>query len=47
MLPSMERVAGKENVQIQKAVTGAEDFSYFQKEILGFYFFLGGMPPRQ
>ncbi|NKI25162.1 amidohydrolase [Arenibacter sp. 6A1] len=45
MLPSMERVAGKENVQIQKAVTGAEDFSYFQKEIPGFYFFLGGMTP--
>jgi len=45
MLPTMERVAGKENVQTQKAITGAEDFSYFQKEIPGFYFFLGGMTP--
>lgn len=45
MVPTMERVAGKNNVQIQKAVTGAEDFSYFQKVIPGFYFFLGGMTP--
>ncbi len=45
MLPSIEKVAGKQNVQIQKAVTGAEDFSYFQKEVPGFFFFLGGMTP--
>lgn len=45
MVPTMERIAGKENVQTQKAVTGAEDFSYFQKVIPGFYFFLGGMTP--
>ncbi len=46
MVPTMERVAGKNNVQTQKAVTGAEDFSYFQKVIPGFYFFLGGMAPE-
>ena len=45
MLPTLNRVAGNENVQTQKAVTGAEDFSYFQKEIPGFFFFLGGMTP--
>ena len=45
MLPSMQRVAGADNVQLTKAVTGAEDFSYFQKEAPGFYFFLGGMAP--
>ena len=45
MLPTLERVAGKANVQTQKAVTGAEDFSYFQRDIPGFYFFLGGMTP--
>jgi len=43
MLPTLNRVAGKENVQIQKAVTGGEDFSYFQNEVPGFFFFLGGM----
>lgn len=45
MLPSMERVAGKANVQTQKAITGAEDFSFFQEKVPGFYFFLGGMTP--
>jgi amidohydrolase len=45
MLPTMQKVAGMENVQFQKAVTGAEDFSYFQKVVPGFYFFLGGMTP--
>lgn len=45
MLPTMQRVAGTENVQTQKAITGAEDFSYFQKKAPGFFFFLGGMAP--
>jgi amidohydrolase len=45
MLPSLERMAGKENVQTMKATTGGEDFSYFQEVVPGFYFFLGGMTP--
>ncbi len=45
MLPTMKRVAGETNVQTQNAVTGAEDFSYYQKEVPGFFFFLGGMAP--
>lgn len=45
MLPTLQRVAGSENVLNSKAVTGAEDFSYFQREVPGFYFFLGGMTP--
>ncbi len=45
MLPTLKRVAGENNVQTQKAVTGAEDFSYYQKEVPGFFFFLGGMTP--
>jgi len=45
MLPTMQRVAGNENIQIQKAITGAEDFSYFQQQVPGFFFFLGGMTP--
>ena len=45
MLPTLRRVAGDENVVFQKAVTGAEDFSYFQRDVPGFYFFLGGMTP--
>ena len=45
MLPSMENALGKENVLLTKATTGAEDFSYFSREVPGFYFFLGGMTP--
>ncbi len=45
MLPTMRQVAGEENIQTQKAITGAEDFSYFQEEVPGFFFFLGGMTP--
>jgi len=44
MLPSLQKAAGKENVKLVNAVTGAEDFSFFQKEVPGFYFFLGGKP---
>ncbi len=47
MLPTLQRVAGSENVQTQKAITGAEDFSYFQREVPGFFFFLGGMAPGE
>ncbi|MFT5943382.1 MAG: amidohydrolase [Candidatus Paceibacteria bacterium] len=45
MLPTMQRVAGTEKVLTQKAITGAEDFSFFQEKVPGFYFFLGGMTP--
>ena len=44
MLPSLERSAGKDNVILVDATTGAEDFSFFQKEVPGFYFFVGGKP---
>lgn len=44
MLPTLKKVAGDENVILTKATTGGEDFSFFQEEIPGFYFFLGGMP---
>ena len=46
MLPSLENVAGKENVKLMKATTGGEDFSYFQEVVPGIYFFLGGMDPN-
>ncbi len=44
MLPSLESSAGKENVILINAITGAEDFSFFQKEVPGLYFFVGGKP---
>lgn len=45
MLPSLEKAAGKDNVKLMKAVTGGEDFSYFQEVVPGLYFYLGGMTP--
>lgn len=45
MLPSLQKAAGSENVMLMKAITGAEDFSFFQKEVPGVFFFLGGMTP--
>jgi amidohydrolase len=44
MLPTLNEVAGRNNVQLIKAITGAEDFSFFQKKIPGLYFFIGAMP---
>lgn len=44
MLPTLENIAGKQNVNLMKATTGGEDFSFFQEKVPGFYFFLGGMP---
>lgn len=46
MLPTLQGVAGADNVVTQKATTGGEDFSYFQEVVPGFYFFLGGMAPN-
>ncbi len=45
MLPTLQKVAGADHVVLTKAVTGGEDFSYFQEVVPGLYFFLGGMTP--
>ena len=42
MLPSLQRINGSENVNTMNAITGAEDFSFFQEQIPGIYFFIGG-----
>jgi len=42
--PVMERVAGKDKAKVIKAVTGAEDFSFYSQKVPGFFFFVGGMP---
>lgn len=45
MLPTLQAIAGEDNVNLTKPTTGGEDFSYFQEEVPGFFFFLGGMTP--
>ncbi len=47
MVGSFERAAGAENVVRINAVTGAEDFAFFQKKVPGLFFFVGAMPPDQ
>ncbi|MGB3724642.1 MAG: amidohydrolase [Glaciecola sp.] len=44
MLPTLINTAGKENVINSKAVTGAEDFSFFQQQVPGVYLWIGGKP---
>ena len=41
MLPSLQKVYGKENVLIRPFVTGAEDFPFFTDHAPGLYFFNG------
>lgn len=44
MIPSLQRIAGADNVNLIPPITGAEDFSFFQEKVPGLFFFLGGMP---
>jgi amidohydrolase len=43
-IPSLVRTAGKENVVVTQPVTMAEDFSFYQRKVPGFFFFLGAYP---
>jgi len=45
MLPTLERVAGSDNVVIGKQRTGAEDFAFFAERVPGLYVWLGIRPP--
>ena len=44
-IPTLGRMAGEENVQVVDKVCGAEDFSFFQKEVPGLFYRLGCTPP--
>lgn len=46
MLPTIfEAAGGEENVILSKPSTGAEDFSFYAREIPGLFLFVGGMQP--
>ena len=47
MLPTLQAVAGAPNVKEIKAVTGAEDFSFYQEQVPGLFLFVGGMTKGQ
>ncbi len=44
MRPTLERLYGDANVIEAPLITGAEDFSFYQEEVPGFFFFIGGRP---
>lgn len=44
MIPSLYGAAGEDNVMVVPARTGAEDFSFFAREVPGMYYFVGGKP---
>ena len=44
MVPTLQKINGRENATLTKAVTGAEDFSFFQEKVPGVFVFVGGMP---
>jgi amidohydrolase len=45
MLPTLERVAGKDHVILRDKTTEAEDFSFFAQRAPGLFSVLGGSPP--
>ncbi|WP_420460322.1 M20/M25/M40 family metallo-hydrolase [Neolewinella sp.] len=45
MLPTVQATVGEENVHLVRPITGAEDFSFYAKEVPSVFLFLGGMDP--
>jgi amidohydrolase len=44
MLPTLSGVVGENNLHLTPAWMGAEDFSFYAREVPGFFYFLGAMP---
>jgi amidohydrolase len=44
MLPTLRSVYGDGNVRLGDPITGAEDFAFYQEQIPGLFFFIGGRP---
>jgi amidohydrolase len=47
MYPTLEDVAGSDNVRVSLPTTAAEDFAKYQEKIPGLFFGLGGMPKNK
>ena len=47
MVPTLQRVAGPSKAIVGPLTGTAEDFSYFQQQVPGLFFFLGVTPPGQ
>jgi amidohydrolase len=44
-IPTLSRIAGEGNVRVVDKVCGAEDFSFYQQAVPGFFYFMGCTPP--
>ena len=47
VLPSLERVVGKQNLKRVALVTGSEDFAYFAQQVPSFFYFVGVTPKER
>jgi len=47
MIPTLKRIGGRGGVTVSKRVMVAEDFSYFQQEVPGLFYFVGITPGDQ
>lgn len=47
MVGSLQKAVGTENVLRMNAVTGAEDFAYYQQKIPGLFIYVGAMLPEK
>ncbi|HEV2145998.1 MAG TPA: amidohydrolase [Longimicrobiaceae bacterium] len=47
MAPTLARVVGPERLGTVRPITAAEDFSYYQQQVPGMFFFLGIVPEGQ
>jgi amidohydrolase len=45
LMPTVVATAGEDNVNLVRPITGAEDFSFYAKEVPSLFIFLGGMDP--
>jgi amidohydrolase len=46
-VPTLARIAGDANVKVVDKVCGAEDFSFYQKAVPGFFYFMGCTPAER
>jgi amidohydrolase len=47
MIPTLQRIGGDGGAAVSKRVMVAEDFSYFQQEVPGLFYFVGVTPRDQ
>lgn len=47
LMPTVVKTVGEDNVHLIRAITGAEDFSFYAEKVPSLFVFLGGMDPAK